>query len=150
MTAPQPDQTEETLPVEFLFEMSLSIGEERAVVRRGPHGTRAVASVTGGQVTGPKVNATVFPVAAGDWVTVRGGGVVHIDVRLTLETDDGAIIQVSYNGIGQAHEDGTTSIRTAPTFEVGDERYTWLNAIQAVGVGTATHDSVTYRVYRLL
>ena len=43
------------------------------------------------------------------------------------------------------------SLRTAPLFETGDERYTWLNSIQAVGIGTVNDDQteVSYEVYAL-
>jgi hypothetical protein len=38
---------------------------------------------------------------AGDWITNRADGSYRLDVRLTLKTNDGALILVTYNGIGQ-------------------------------------------------
>ncbi len=35
-------------------------------------------------------------------------------------------------------------------FETGDERYAWLNDIQAVGVGKTVPGGVEYDVYQLL
>ena len=59
-----------------------------------------------------------------------GTGIV--DVRMTLETDDGALVFVEYSG----RTDMTTGIAyTAPTFRTGDDRYRWMNGIQAVGKG---------------
>jgi hypothetical protein len=55
---------------------------------------------------------------------------------------------MTYKGIG-VPKDGGLDIRTAPLFETGDERYTWLNNIQAIGVGSPSDGSVTYEVYAL-
>jgi hypothetical protein len=85
----------------------------------------------------------------GDWATQRPDGSLKLDVRLNLMTDDGAAILVSYFGIGVV-EDGVFKARSAPLFETGDERYTWLNNIQAVGVGGLSGTTVFYNVYELL
>jgi hypothetical protein len=106
------------------------------------------ADVTGGTFEGPRLRGTVVT-PGGDWVTVRANGTVQLDVRLLLVTDDGASLLVQYKGIGTPGGDGTTSIRTAPLFETGDERYAWLNDVQAVGIGTSVKGSVTYEVYAL-
>ena len=72
------------------------------------------------------------------------------DVRLTLHTHDGAVILMTCNGIGFRSETGESVIRTAPLFETGDTRYTWLNRVQAVGIGQLRDRStVTYDVYAL-
>ena len=42
-------------------------------------------------------------------------------------------------------------IVTAPTFQTGDERYAWLNRIQAVGAGALGEDGVlTYSLYEVV
>ena len=53
-------------------------------------------------------------------------------MRFTLKTDDGAYIYVEYAGRADM---ANGLIATAPTFQTGDERYAWLNKIQAVGAG---------------
>jgi len=85
---------------------------------------------------------------AGGWVYSRVDGSIKLDVRLTLVTDDRAVILMTYSGIGVAKE-GVMSLRTAPQFETGDERYSWLNNIQAVGIGTFARGRVTHDVYAL-
>ena len=87
--------------------------------------------------------------AAGDWVTVRDNGSVRLDVKIVLETDDGAHILMQYSGIGVRTDDGL-DIRSAPQFETGDEKYAWLNDVQAIGVGHAGRDGVTYDIYQVL
>ncbi|MCC7087556.1 MAG: DUF3237 domain-containing protein, partial [Dehalococcoidia bacterium] len=84
----------------------------------------------------------------GDWVTMRADRSIKLDVRVLLHTEDGADILVTYTGIGTRDGDGL-SIRTAPLFETGDERYAWLNNVQAVGIGKAGTNTVTYDIYAL-
>ena len=67
-----------------------------------------------------------------------------------LKTHDGAEILATYTGIGQTQPDGNLEIRTAPLFETGDERYVWLNDVQAVGVGRTVPGGVTYDLYQLM
>ena len=75
-----------------------------------------------------------------------GNGVSRLDVRLTIQTDDGQIVYVSYNGIiqfqkealdrlvrGEMLRTGDCYLITAPTFETKSECYGWLNGVQAVG-----------------
>jgi len=83
-----------------------------------------------------------------DWITNRADGSYRLDVRLTLKTDDGALILVTYNGIGQTTDAGA-SLRIAPLFETGDSRYVWLTRLQAVGVGERVGTAVTYDIYAL-
>jgi len=41
-------------------------------------------------------------------------------------------------------------ITTAPTFQTGDERYAWLNRIQAVGAGVLDgSDQLVYTLYEV-
>jgi len=71
-----------------------------------------------------------------------------VDVRLTLKTDDGAFIYVEYAGRADM---ANGLIATAPTFQTGDERYAWLNHIQAVGAGALGEDGVlTYTLYEVV
>ena len=137
------------LDVEHLFTLTAELGDlSHALIKEGPTGTRFIAPVTGGTFDGQKIKGTVVP-PGGDWVHSRPNGTIHLDVRIQLVTDDGATILMTYNGIGVPQEDRTTAIRSAPLFETGAEAYAWLNDIQAVGIGTAGADSVTYEVYAL-
>ena len=137
---------ETSLPVEHLFSMSIDIGG-RSVIRRGP-AARVVVYVTGGQFSGPRLRGKIVPNSGADWVTQREDGSYRLDVRLTLETDDSAAIFMAYAGVG-APVDGKNVIRSAPLFETGDERYAWLNRVQAIALGTSTAESVSYEVYGL-
>jgi hypothetical protein len=131
---------------EYLGRLRADIGT-RTVVENGPQGTRTIAQIVGGRFEGPRLKATV-QMPAGDWITNRPDGSYRLDVRLTLKTDDGALILVTYNGIGQTTNTGA-SVRAAPLFETGDSRYAWLTRLQAVAVGERTGSTVAYDVYAL-
>jgi Protein of unknown function (DUF3237) len=136
------------LPVEYLFTMDVTASTPATVLRGGPRGTRVVAALAEGSFDGPKLNGTVVPFSGGDWATMRGSGNGTVDVRLTLKTNDGAEILMTYTGILRRGPAGT-EIRTAPLFETGDERYAWLNQVQAVGIGKTTAGGAVYDVYAL-
>jgi hypothetical protein len=135
-----------TPSLEYLGTLHADTGT-RTVIENAPQGTRTIVQVTGGRFEGPKVKASVLT-PAGDWITNRADGSYRLDVRLTLKTDDGAMILVTYNGIGQTTPAGA-SLRIAPLFETGDSRYSWLTRLQAVGVGERVGTAVTYDIYAI-
>jgi hypothetical protein len=141
----------DSLPSEFLFTMTALIAEKPPVmIPSGPNGTRVIVTAMNGTFEGPKIKGKVADAAGGDWPIVRADGVMSLDVRLCLLTDDGASIYMTYTGLGRREADGSMVLRTVPRFETGDERYSWLNSVQAVSHGTTKPGTVTYDVYGLL
>jgi hypothetical protein len=132
--------------LEYLGTLRIETGT-RTVVENGPQGTRTIVQVVSGRFEGPRMKATV-QIPAGDWITNRTDGTYRLDVRLTLKTDDGALMLVTYNGIGQTTDAGA-SLRVAPLFETGDPRYTWLTRLQAVGVGERLGPAVKYDIFAI-
>lgn len=117
------------------------------MIGNGPAGGRTVAEVTGGTVTGERLSGAVKGNAAADWMRTSKDGVATLDVRVVVETDDGALIYITYEGRADWSEGpGTKPIYMAPKFETSDERYTWLNSIQAVGKGQLGAGTVTYEI----
>ena len=133
-----------SLPVEFLCRIHATL-DAPIVVPSGPHGTRVVVGINGGTVEGPRLNGTIAHLGA-DWLTMRTDGTAQLDVRLMITTNDGAAVHTHYQGIMAPH-DGSPRIITAPLFETGDERYSWLHGIQAIAIGAPGAGSVTYDVY---
>jgi len=75
---------------------------------------------------------------------------IEVDVRATLETDDGATIFVSYQGRSDYTKAGAAPIITAPLFETSDPRYLWLNKVQAIARGRAEGMSkLVYDIYEV-
>ena len=131
---------------EYLGTMQVQTGT-RTVIENGPQGTRTIVQILSGRFEGPRLKASV-QVPAGDWITNRADGSYKLDVRLTFRTDDGALILVTYNGVGQTTQAGA-SLRAAPLFETGDQRYAWLTKLQAIAVGERVGTDVKYDVYAL-
>ncbi len=130
----------------------------------GPKGIRAIFSVTGGEVEGERLNGKVLPIGA-DWALIETtGDWVHVDVRITIETDDGAYIHAEYLGhleinekVGAAMtgevgtEFGDAYFFTGPRLETGDPRYAWVNRTQFVAEGRILPGlQVEYRVHRVM
>lgn len=135
----------DTPTLEHLFSLTATLREKPAVLMNAPQGSRVIVPVTGGHFEGARLRGTVDN-SGGDWVTLRADGSIKLDVRALLHTDDGADIFIRYEGVG-VRVDGTLRIVTAPLFETGDERYAWLNNVQAVARGVSTGDKVTYEVF---
>lgn len=140
---------EHALPVEFLFHIVCDTSETPpTLIDSGPHGTRFIVDATSGSFEGPKLAGRVHG-PGGDWSTLTSDGTVRVDVRLQMQTDDGADILMTYTGVGVT-VDGELQLRTTPRFEVGDARYVWLNQVQAVATGRLGENGVEYDVYQLL
>lgn len=139
-----------TLPVEFLFQLDVATGEPPPMLLEGaPHGSRMIVTASQGRFEGPRLSGRVVPGPGAEWATLRADGSIHADVRLVLETDDGARILMTYNGIALP-EQGSLRVRTAPLFQTGHPDYSWLNHVQAVGLGAPGGRGIVYDVYRVL
>src|SRR5262245_61032462 len=64
----------------------------------GPRGTRVTFPITGGTFEGDRLRGKVLA-GGDDWTIKRSDGVVELDLRVTLETDDGALIYMTFEGI---------------------------------------------------
>ena len=64
-----------------------------------PAGSRLIAEVLSGRFEGERIKASLKGRAAADWLIVSHDGRLGLmDVRCTIETDDGALIYLQYNG----------------------------------------------------
>lgn len=106
-----------------------------------------IGEVTGARVEGERLNASMKGNAAADWLRISPEGYGTLDVKITLETDDGAIVHATYTG--RLLFD-TMAVYATPLFHTGDERYAWLNRIQAVAKGAFQADgTLIYEMYEL-
>ena len=106
-----------------------------------------IGEVTGAVVVGDRLNASMKGHAAADWLKVSPEGYGTLDVKITFETDDGAIAHATYSGRLQFD---TMAVYATPLFHTGDERYAWLNRIQAVAKGAFQADgTLIYEMYEL-
>ena len=75
-----------------------------------PHGTLSIFPVIGGSFEGERLRGKVLA-GGGDWVTARADGTFELDLRATLETDDGALIHLTFTGV---RDDANHYLRTLP------------------------------------
>ena len=116
----------------------------------GPAGLRLVIEVVSAEFTGDRLKGSMKGSAAADWLTINGT-VGTLDVRATVETHDGALIFVQYGGrTDVTNGPGAAPLYVAPRFETADERYAWLNTVQAVGKGQLDGSNLTYEWYELV
>lgn len=136
------------LTTEPLFTLRLQRDAARAVrIRNGPRGELAIApAAEGGTFEGERLRGELIAGTSGDWATIRPDGSFLIDARLTLLTNDGVPIFMTYRGVGAFDEQGEAWMHTAPLFETGDDRYGWLNGVQAIAHGYLEGDTVVYEV----
>ncbi len=98
----------------------------------GPRGLRITFPITGGTFEGERLHGKVLA-GGDDWTLLRPDGVLEVDLRITLETHDGALVHMTFEGM--KHETPAPYFRTLPRFETGDPRYAFLNRLLAVGRG---------------
>jgi hypothetical protein len=82
-------------------------------------------------------------------VRLHADGSVSVDARILLLTDDGATIALTYRGKAAKPPADGGIVYTAPTFETDDERYAWLNAVQALGKGRRAGNVLVYELYEV-
>ncbi len=118
-----------------------------------PSGHRYMVEILESEWNGDRLRAHLKQgTAAADWLVVGSDGTGQIDIRLTLETHDGALIYVQYQGrrdFTLVEEGIDAPVYITPRFETSDSRYAWLNKIQAVGKGTIVGEKRVYEVYEL-
>jgi len=142
--AADPAPAFETPSVEHVLTVRASVD---AMVSMGktPEGERRVVPITGGtfEGTGPAegIKGTIMP-GGEDWQLIRDDGVMQLDARYWLRTEDGAIIRVSnqvLSTIPPKDQPGTKRyMRSSVKFEAPIGKYEWLN--KAIFVGTIMPD----------
>jgi hypothetical protein len=118
-------------------------------VGAGPRGIRFTFPIIGGSFEGDRLRGNVLP-GGGDWVLKRRDGVLELDLRITLKTDDGALIHMTFEGIRDDEAKGGSYFRTLPRFETADTKYAFLNRLLAVGAGEIRGDGPVHVIEEIL
>ena len=127
-----------------------------------PHGIRRTAPLAGGTFEGPRLRGTILPGSA-DWQLLRPDGVLEMDLRFTLQTDDGALISMSSFGLrhgppeiiaalgrGETVDSARYYFRTMPRFQTAHPTYAFLNRMIAVASGDRRPDGPIYTIHEVL
>jgi hypothetical protein len=139
--------------------------EPRLDIGVGQYGRRILFGAAGGSFYGPELRGAVLA-GGGDWALFRPDGSMMLDVRLTLRTDDGALLYMTYGGRWitppELRADMVDPVRryqvdparyyfrTNPLFETGARQYAWLNDIVCVGSGYLIERGIAYKVARVV
>ena len=134
------------------LEQPLELGHGRA-------GTRRIIPIVGGSVEGERLRGRVLSLGA-DWQTVFQDGIAELDTRYTIETHDGALIDIANFGyrhgppaVMQALARGEDVaaeryyMRTQARLETGDARYAWVNGTVFIGTGQRLAKAVLMDLY---
>jgi Protein of unknown function (DUF3237) len=146
-----------------LFDIVIDL-KPRLNIGAGPFGRRVLFGAAGGSFEGPKLRGEVLE-GGGDWALFRPDGTMALDVRLTLRTDDEALVFMTYGGrwvtppelrgdIGDPAkryqvDPSQYYFRTNPLFETGAAKYAWLNDVVCVGFGYLVEGGIAYKVSQI-
>ncbi len=130
--------------VTFNLKPGVEIGQTLA-------GKRTIYPVLDGFFEGPNLKGKVLP-NGGDWLMQLNETTNKLDVRASLQTNEGENIYVTYQGYLKLNADGTYYFRTTPYFETSSKKLEYLNHTVCVGVGTIVKpgETVSYKVYQIL
>ncbi len=114
-----------------------------------PAGTRIIQEIHGAELVGDRVKASLLGTANADWLAIDAQGVATFDIRMTLMTDDDAVLYLAYSGRADWSEGlGRGPIFVGAELEAGDERYRWLNALHLFGRGGVADGGVRYEFFQ--
>jgi hypothetical protein len=144
--------------LEFVFEVAARL-EPAQELGEVYGGRRRVIPVTGGTVSGPRLNGRVRTGGA-DWQTILPTGVTLLRAQYTLEADDGQPIGVVNEGVRRASPEVAARMaagelvppteyyfRTCPRFEVGPGPHAWLMENVFVCTGERRPNDVLIRFF---
>lgn len=158
-----PEAVEETAapmtpPLTHIADLEAAVAAP-LVIGATPLGERRIVPITGGRITGPRLNGEILSGGA-DFQLIRPDGIAEIEARYTLRLDDGALVYVVNRGIRHAAPEDMARLlrgepvppdrvyfRTAPAFETAAPAHAWLHQSLFVGFGTREPTLVRVRIY---
>ena len=133
-----------------------------SIVGATPGYDRRIGEITGGQFEGERLRGRILS-GGSDWQSLRNDGAITINVRLVMETDDGALIGMTYLGMrhgpkevldriarGESVSPSEYYMRVTPYYETASEKYGWLNRIVSVAYGHRMAGGAIYQVFEIL
>ncbi|TMJ50529.1 MAG: DUF3237 domain-containing protein [Alphaproteobacteria bacterium] len=149
------------LETRYVFSLAIKVGAPIVAGDIG-HGVRRIIPILGGEVRGPGIKGTIFPVGA-DFQSVRPNGLTELEAKYAFAMDDGAIVYIENIGIrfgpkdlldriaqGEIVDPVLIYFRSAPKFETGSQKYRWLMEHLFIGVGARHPDRVEIDVHQVL
>ena len=156
------------LATRHLCTVEFEVGGGIIGIGASPFGDQRLGYISGGRFFGPRINGIVLP-GGGNWS--RSGrlgdnaSVGTFDARAVWQTDDRALIYLSYTGRNIISDDVRATfadpavpdadpslyyLRIAPVFETASAKYGWLNGVLAIGIGERTDFGVRHVIHEVL
>ena len=128
-----------------------------------PHGTRRTAPSLAAALRARDFADRCYLGGSADWLLLRADGVLELDLRATLRTDDGALISMKSFGLrhgppdvieamarGETVDPAAYYFRTTPRFDTAHPAYAFLNHLMTVASGDRRPEGPIYTIHELL
>ncbi|KAI5236367.1 hypothetical protein E4T43_08666 [Aureobasidium subglaciale] len=150
--------------MKFIYRLECEMAKDNHFVgaQAGTSNARVIMPIVGGTVKGPRISAIIENMSGADWGTAMGGtGLMRLDARYTLKTDDGHYIYVRSKGIfkpgpGVDIEPRTRTRMTQDEVEwftrlqlEASGPYDWMNSIFGIGVLAMEDNKILIDAYEL-
>jgi hypothetical protein len=152
------------LPIrtEYAFTARVSVNPPQ-VLGADPSGLKRYVPITGGVVDGPLLKGEVLA-GGGDSQLVRGDGVIELEARYSIRTQDGVAVNVVNRGVrhgpaevmarlarGERVSHGEYYCRTSARIEAPvDTHYEWLNRTVFIATVERLPDIVVAHFHQVL
>ena len=143
----------------FIFQIDV---RPPSIVGATPGYDRRIGEITGGRFEGERLRGRILS-GGSDWQSLRSDGATTLNVRLVMETHDGALIAMTYPGVrhgpkevldriarGEKVSPAEYYMRATPYYETASEKYGWLNRIVSVALGHRVAGGAIYQVFEVL
>jgi len=149
-----------SLSTRHLFDMVVDL-DVPLIIGDTPKGNRQILVGTGGEFRGDRLAGRILPHGA-DWYLTRPDGVGELDVRVTLEAENGALIYMRSEGFLKFEREMAKRVlsgvadpseyyfRERTLFETESELHLWLNSIIGIGTGWYVKNQVGMSIYEIL
>lgn len=150
-----------TLRYEPLFVFQIEV-KPPSIIGATPGYDRRIGEIAGGRFEGERLRGRILS-GGSDWQSLRSDGATTLNVRLVMETDDAALISMTYLGMrhgpkevldriarGENVNPSEYYMRATPYYETASEKYGWLNRIVSVAYGHRVAGGAIYQVFQIL
>lgn len=141
----------------FAFEAKVDIAPSEHIGHAGG-APLSFTPITGGTVTGPRLNGRVVA-GGGDWAVAREGIATDLDARYLIRADDGGLIDIVNRGhwvatpeveaaldAGEHVDPSQYYFRTQPVFRTDAAQHVWLTHTVFVGMAYDDNDAQQIRI----
>ena len=156
LTTMPPPQLEHVCDLAVTIAAPVEVGQT-------PAGLRRMIPITGGTVSGPRLNGQVMAGGADFQLILNGGTQAHLDARYVIELDDGSRVFVQNTALRVASLENSQRImngqpvnpddiyfRCQPKLEATTPQWAWLSESQFIGTGRRAPNGVFLSFYRVL